>query len=47
MRLRWLAAVVLVALCLPLAGCSSPTTSPTKPSTNDKEPVKKPNGEVG
>jgi hypothetical protein len=47
MRLRWVAAVVLVALLLPLTSCSSPTTSPTKPSTTDKQPVNKPNGEVG
>jgi hypothetical protein len=31
---------------LPLVGCSSPTTNSPKP-TNDKEPVKKPTGEVG
>ena len=45
--LRWLAAIMLVGWCVALLGCSSPTSTPAKPSNTEKEPVKKPTGEVG
>ena len=45
---RWLVAVVLLAFCGALAGCSSPTSKPPdKPPETDKDKVKKPSGEVG
>jgi hypothetical protein len=44
---RWLVAVVLLACCAALVGCSSPTTQPNKPAEPDKDKVNKPSGEIG
>jgi hypothetical protein len=44
---RWLALIALMGWCVPLLGCSTPTTQPPKLPSNDKNTVQKPNPDPG